>query len=78
MTAMAVALAELDGVDAPPADEDAMAEQTADLVADLVEPAKATALEKLGEGERGLQIANNWLRSKVRSSTDDASRAPTL
>ena len=30
-------------------------------MADLVEPAKATALEKLGEGERALGIATGWL-----------------
>jgi hypothetical protein len=33
--------------------------------ADLVEPAKANALEKLGEGERAFGIANEWLRTKV-------------
>jgi hypothetical protein len=35
-------------------------------VADLVEPAKADALEKLGEGQRALGIATAWLRAKLR------------
>jgi hypothetical protein len=35
-------------------------------VTDLVEPAKATALDKLGEGERSLAIAIGWLRPKLR------------
>jgi hypothetical protein len=34
-------------------------------VADLVEPAKSTALEKLGEGEHALAIASSWLRPKL-------------
>jgi hypothetical protein len=34
-------------------------------VADLVEPAKAEALDKLGEGERALDIAAGWVRGKV-------------
>jgi hypothetical protein len=33
-------------------------------VADLVEPAKTTALEKLGEGEQAQRIAMGWLRPK--------------
>jgi hypothetical protein len=35
-----------------------------ELVADLVEPAKASALEKLGEGKQAFGIANAWLRNK--------------
>ena len=34
-------------------------------MADLVEPAKAEALDKLGEGERALDIAAGWVRGKV-------------
>lgn len=65
---MAARLADLDGV--PPAaapDDDALAQRTAQLVADLVEPAKSTALEKLGEGERALGIATGWLRRRMAS-----------
>jgi hypothetical protein len=34
-------------------------------VADLVEPAKTTALEKLGEGAQAQRIAMGWLRPKL-------------
>jgi len=34
-------------------------------VADLAEPAKAAALDKLDEGQRALGIATGWLRAKV-------------
>jgi hypothetical protein len=62
---VACRLAELDGVPpAEPADPDAVSARVTELVADLVEPAKATALEKLGEGEQSLAIATAWLRPK--------------
>ena len=35
---------------------------------DLVEPAKAEALDKLGEGQRAFDIAAGWVRSKLASS----------
>lgn len=51
-------LAELDGVSpAAPAEPDAASARVTELVTDLVEPAKATALDKLGEGEHSLAIA---------------------
>ena len=62
---MAVRLAEIDGVE--PADQDdpeAITVRASQLVADLVEPAKSTALEKLGEGRPAFDIANAWLRQK--------------
>jgi hypothetical protein len=46
-------------------DLEALSTRTAELVADLVEPAKADALEKLGEGQRALGIASAWVRSKL-------------
>ena len=50
---VACRLAELDGVPpAEPADPDAAAAHVTELVADLVEPAKTTALEKLDEGRQ--------------------------
>lgn len=55
---MADHLAELDGL--PPAaaaEPDAVARRAAVLVADLVEPGRVTALEKLDEGRRALTIA---------------------
>jgi hypothetical protein len=65
IAAMTVRLAELDGV--PPAaspEPDAASARAAMLVADLIEPAKSTALEKLGEGARAYGVANAWLRTK--------------
>jgi hypothetical protein len=63
---LACRLAELDGVPpAEPADPDAVSARVTELVADLVEPAKTTALEKLGEGERAQSIATAWLRPKL-------------
>jgi hypothetical protein len=61
---------ELDGVPPPPAaDAASLSDRTTELMADLVEPAKATALEKLGEGERALSVATGWLRTKVAPRT---------
>jgi hypothetical protein len=37
-------------------------------MADLVEPAKSTALEKLGEGRRAFGIANASVRTKLASN----------
>jgi hypothetical protein len=60
-------MADLDGARAAPTpDREALARRTTELVADLVEPAKANALEKLGEGRRSLDIANAWVRTKLR------------
>ena len=61
----AVRLGELDGL--PPAalaEPDGLSGRTAELVTDLAEPAKADALEKLGEGRRAFDIAVSWLRPK--------------
>jgi hypothetical protein len=66
---LAVRLAELDGAPmAVPPGPEAVARRTAELVADLVEPAKASALDKLDEGERALGIAVGWLRAKMASA----------
>ena len=40
-------------------------------MADLVEPAKSPALDKLGEGQRALGIANAWVRTKMASRAAD-------
>jgi hypothetical protein len=73
---LACRLAELDGVPpAEPPDPDAVSAHVTELVADLVEPAKTTALEKLGEGEQAQRIATSWLTSKfgaVRSAASEA------
>jgi hypothetical protein len=63
---MAVRLAELDSVPpAVPQDPEVLSRRTTELVADLVEPAKAEALEKLGEGQAAFGIAKAWVRSKL-------------
>jgi hypothetical protein len=63
---MAVRLAELDAIPLPaPPDAEGIAACSAQLVADLVEPAKVSALEKLGEGQRALSIATAWVRGKL-------------
>ena len=68
LAGFAVRLAELDGVpSADPADPDAVPNRVNELVADLVEPARATALEKLGDGQRSFAIAAGWLRAKLPS-----------
>jgi len=69
---MAVRVAEFDGVPAAvPPDPEALSRRTTELVADLVEPAKSDALEKLGEGDRALGIANAWVRTKLAPTAAD-------
>ena len=71
---MAVRMAEIDGVPAAtPADPEAISRQVAELVADLVEPAKADALQKLDEGKRAFDIANAWVRGKLAQALVGAS-----
>ena len=66
LAAMACRLAELDGVPVPePPDPEAISTRATELVADLVEPAKSTALEKLGENTQAMGIATAWLRPRL-------------
>jgi hypothetical protein len=68
--------AELDSLEpAPPEDPDAVAVRAGQLVADLVEPAKSEALEKLGEGRQALDIAAGWVRAKL---LGDKPETPTI
>ena len=70
LAGVACRLAELDGVSpAEPSDLEADSARVTELVADLIEPAKATALEKLGEGEQAQGIAIGWLRPKLLVAT---------
>jgi hypothetical protein len=63
---MAVRLAEFDGVPpAPPPDPAVVSDRTTELLADLAEPAKSEALDKLGEGKHALDIASDWVRRKL-------------
>jgi hypothetical protein len=65
LAVMADRLAELDGLGPSDLDdEEAVAIRLPEVLADLVEPAKATALEKLGEGERSIRLATDWLRAR--------------
>ena len=76
LAGLALGLAEHDGL--PPAvmpDPEVEAARVAQLVADLVEPAKATALEKLDEGRQALTIATAWLRAKLAPSRSDSQEA---
>ena len=62
----AVRLAAFAGVPAAMAPEpEALDRRTTQLVADLVQPAKAEALEKCGEGQRALDNAAAWVRAKI-------------
>jgi hypothetical protein len=67
LVAMEARMGELDGW-LPPGEPET-SEQTeaivAELVGDLVEPAKVQALEKLDEGRRAFGIATRWLRPKL-------------
>jgi hypothetical protein len=63
---MADRLAELDGAAPPEFDlSDAVAARLPAVLDSLVEPAKVTALEKLGAGDRAIRIATGWLRTKA-------------
>ena len=70
-------IAELDGL--PPAvrtDPAAVSARAAVLAADLVEPARATALEKLDEGYQAHRVATDWLRSKALARSAPPELAP--
>jgi hypothetical protein len=59
-------IAELDGFDPPPPDDEvAFDARVAQLVADHVEPARSKAYDELGDGRRGLSIVVGWLRPRV-------------
>jgi len=64
---LATRMAELDGWLEWEAPEDpaGTASRVAQLTADLVEPARVMALEKLDEGGRALTLATRWLRPKL-------------
>lgn len=66
---MADRFAELDGLPpAAPPDPEGVAARVTALLADLVEPARSSALDKLDEGRQALAIATAWLRSKADNS----------
>jgi len=64
--------AELEGLSPAEVDlPDVIEARTAAILADLVEPAKITALEKLGEGERAIRIATAWVLQRASSRLDE-------
>jgi len=66
LAVMADRLAELDGAVRTELDmPGAIAARVPAIVADLVEPAKVTALEKLGAGDRAIRIATSWVRGRA-------------
>ena len=79
LAVMAMHLAELDGLaPAEPDDPNAVNVRASQLVADLVEPARSTTLEKLGEGRPALEIANAWLRDKFAVATTPETQTANL
>jgi hypothetical protein len=78
LVVMATRLAELDGI---PFDmlstSEAVTGRADDLVTDLVEPARATALEKLDENRRAAVIAARWLRQRASPDRETASDIAT-
>jgi hypothetical protein len=59
-------------------DPDAIAARVAQLAAALVEPARAVALEQLGEGWRAFGIATDWVRARLaRPASQPATRRMT-
>jgi hypothetical protein len=65
LAVMTLRCAELDGLPpAEPEDPEALDLRVSQIVADLVEPAKVEALEKIGEGRQAFDIANAWLGIK--------------
>lgn len=66
LAVLAERLAELDGVGAAAEpDSDAVSARVSQLLADLIEPARSTALDKLDEGRQAIVIATAWLRPKL-------------
>ena len=62
---VAVRLAELDGFDEPPPDDEAEFEARVDqVITDHDEPARSTAYNEIGDGRRAYAIATAWVRSK--------------
>jgi hypothetical protein len=65
LAVMADTIAEMDGLDpAKRTEPEAITARAQVLVADLVEPARAAALDQLDEGQQGLEIATAWLRAQ--------------
>jgi hypothetical protein len=63
---MAMHIAELDGAETvPPDDQAAFDARVEQIAADLVEPARSKAYDELGDGRRAIELAVRWLRPKL-------------
>jgi hypothetical protein len=72
-------VAALEGVPAAlPPDPDLLTRRTRELVADLAEPAKSSALPKLVRTGRRLGIASAWLRNKFGMAATPETQTTTL
>lgn len=79
LAVMADRLAELDGAAPMELDvTDAIAARVPVYLEDLAEPAKATALEKLGAGDRAMRIATRWVRGRLDAGRLSRPAEPTL
>jgi hypothetical protein len=76
---LAVQLTEVAGVppEVPSAPE-TRSGRTTELVSDLVQLAKSSALEKLGEGEQAFGIAAEWVRHKFADARTPETQTTTL
>lgn len=69
--ALAIGLTDKEDVAPPdPPDPEVAAARVDQLVADLVEPARAEALEDLGQRPRAFGIATSWVRGRMASSAE--------
>lgn len=63
---IALRLAELDGAEPlPPDDQAAFDARVTTLTADFVEPSRSKAFDEVGDGRRALAVAVRWLRPKL-------------
>jgi hypothetical protein len=64
--ALAIGLTDKEGIPPPvPPEADISSARVERLIADLVEPARAEAIEDLGQGRRAFGIAASWVRGKL-------------
>ena len=82
LAAIGAGLCDAEGVEVPPPELDAIDERASTLLADLIEPAKVIALEKLGEGRAAIRIATSWGRARLardaQNESDSWPEPPTL
>jgi hypothetical protein len=70
LAVMAAVLADLDGVELPPPPAEPEDARVETLIDDLVEPARATTLDKMGDGHGAHSIAVRWVASSLSPMAD--------